>query len=85
MLLRDHPLMSYRGRRNWPPRWLPGKDIGGEELSGEIGALVEVVVSSGTITTANCRSFFFSWSIAVKTTLPRFLSMTQSSAAKSAR
>src|SRR5215510_13411167 len=21
MLLRDHPLMSYRGVRNWPPSW----------------------------------------------------------------
>lgn len=23
MKLRDHPLMSYRGIRNWPPVWTP--------------------------------------------------------------
>jgi len=47
MLLRDHPLMNYRGLPNWPPRWLPRKDGGGEHMSGEIGTLVEVVVSCG--------------------------------------
>lgn len=48
MRLRDHPLMNYRGIPNWPPRWLPRKDIGGEQLHGELGVLREVVVSSGS-------------------------------------
>jgi len=42
MKLRDHPLMSYRGVRNWPPVWV---GIAGEKRrrpSGEIGILREV-------------------------------------------
>ena len=48
MLLRDHPLMNYRGLPNWPPHWLPRKDFGGQQLWGEVGVLREVVVSSGS-------------------------------------
>jgi len=42
MLLRDHPLMSYRGARNWPPAWI--WTDGKERVSarGEIGILIEV-------------------------------------------
>jgi hypothetical protein len=43
MLLRDHPLMSYRGIPNWPPRWLPRRDHGGAQIRGEYGRLQEVV------------------------------------------
>jgi hypothetical protein len=49
VLLRDHPLMNYRGLPNWPPRWLPRKDFGGEQLWGEVGVLREVVVSCGNL------------------------------------
>jgi hypothetical protein len=42
MELRTHPLMSYRGRPNWPPRWvwLGGKQ--NERPQGEVGILKEV-------------------------------------------
>src|SRR2546428_10358894 len=42
MELRTHPLMSYRGRPNWPPRWvwLGGKK--NERPTGEVGILKEV-------------------------------------------
>src|SRR5690349_8521838 len=39
--------MNYRGLANWPPRWLPRKDVGGQQLQGEVGVLQEVVVSCG--------------------------------------
>jgi hypothetical protein len=45
LLLRDHPLMSYRGLSNWPPTWTW---IDGPENSrprGEIGVLRSVVLS----------------------------------------
>ena len=42
MELRKHPLMSYRDRPNWPPRWvwLGGKQ--NERPRGEVGILKEV-------------------------------------------
>lgn len=42
MELRNHPLMSYRGRTNWPPRWvwLGGKR--NERPIGEVGILKQV-------------------------------------------
>jgi hypothetical protein len=42
MELRKHALMSYRGRPNWPPRWvwLGGKQ--NERPRGEVGVLKEV-------------------------------------------
>ena len=42
MELLKHPLMSYRGRPNWPPRWvwLGGKR--NERPTGEVGVLKEV-------------------------------------------
>lgn len=40
MRLRDHPLMSYRGVKNWPPVWLqPDTD---KKLTGEVGLLTGV-------------------------------------------
>jgi hypothetical protein len=47
--LRDHPLMIYRGARNWPPTWV--KTDGSKEaatrgtLRGEIGTLTQVLLS----------------------------------------
>jgi hypothetical protein len=41
MLLRDHPLMMYRRRSNWPPVWLctAGHD---QHPKGEVGTLKAV-------------------------------------------
>ena len=41
MQLRDHPLMSYGGRKNWPPIWVW---MGGQMDSpvGEVGILREM-------------------------------------------
>lgn len=46
--LRDHPLMSYRGVRNWPPTWTKtggSPDLARETLHGEIGTLDQVLLS----------------------------------------
>ena len=49
MQLRDCPLMSHRGTRNWPPTW--SKTNGGshagpfETQRGEIGTLQQVLLS----------------------------------------
>src|SRR5262245_58894760 len=44
-LLRDHPLMSYRGVRSWPPTWTwvagPAKNY----AHGEVGTLKSVALS----------------------------------------
>ena len=41
MLLRDHPLMMYRRRPNWPPVWLctDGYD---QQPQGEVGTLTAI-------------------------------------------
>jgi hypothetical protein len=44
MRLRDHPLMSYIGAKNWPPTWKESK--GGRSIRGEIGVLRSVHGSS---------------------------------------
>jgi len=44
MQLRDHPLMSYCGTRNWPPVWT---DFHGERdpaCVGEVGTLTDAVM-----------------------------------------
>jgi len=44
MQLRNHPLMRYRGRRNWPPVWVwtgTGLD---ERASGEVGSLHDIQI-----------------------------------------
>src|SRR5262249_50094249 len=46
MLLRDHPLMSYKRNRSWPPRWLR---TGGNETTnpkGEVGILKNLIPST---------------------------------------
>ena len=44
MLLRDHPLMSYRGIVNWPPRWHARGDGIAPPVTGEVGVLEEVTI-----------------------------------------
>lgn len=44
MLLRDHPLMSYRGVRTWPPRWHARGDGSAPPVAGEAGVLREVTI-----------------------------------------
>src|SRR5215510_12368910 len=52
MLLRDHPLMLYRGVRNWPPAWIWTHGRERVSLRGEIGTLSEVrrsVISTNSL------------------------------------
>jgi hypothetical protein len=42
MKLREHPLMSYRGARSWPPVWLWVDGRENERLRGEVGILIDV-------------------------------------------
>jgi hypothetical protein len=46
MQLRDHPLLTYRGIRSWPPVWtlIRGNDTG--RPRGEVGTLKEIHVSA---------------------------------------
>jgi len=44
MLLREHPLLSYRGFSSWPPRWRARGDGSSPHVVGEIGVLTEVVL-----------------------------------------
>jgi len=46
MLLRDHPLMSYRGVSNWPPTWTWTVGLENKRPRGEIGILKEVLLSN---------------------------------------
>jgi hypothetical protein len=45
MQLRDHPLMSYRGNRSWPPAWvwIDGREE--QRPKGEVGILTSVLSS----------------------------------------
>jgi hypothetical protein len=45
MLLRDHPLMRYRGIRTWPPSWTWTRGPQNKHPRGEIGVLTEVALS----------------------------------------
>src|SRR5215510_16053517 len=45
MLLRDHPLMSYRGVVNWPPTWVWLDGPKEEHPKGELGILKSVLLS----------------------------------------
>jgi hypothetical protein len=42
MQLRSHPLMHYRGVRNWPPAWTRIRGSEDRHLKGEVGTLREV-------------------------------------------
>src|SRR5215831_1721853 len=44
-LLRDHPLMSYRGVRSWPPTWTWIADPTKNYAHGEVGTLKSVALS----------------------------------------
>ena len=46
MLLREHPLLKYKGNRSWPPRWLwrAGNDT--TNPKGEVGILKDVIPST---------------------------------------
>src|SRR5215510_15696091 len=46
MLLRDHPLMSYRGIVNWPPTWVWLYGPKEEHPKGELGILKSVLLST---------------------------------------
>jgi hypothetical protein len=43
MLLRDHPLMSYRGVHNWPPGWTWIRGQQNKYPKGEVGILKTVL------------------------------------------
>ena len=42
MKLRNHPLMSYRGLKNWPPVWTRAKNNVVKTVNGEVGILTYV-------------------------------------------
>jgi hypothetical protein len=46
MLLRDHPLMSYRGVPSWPPAWLYCGGFDDTHPQGEVGILKNVFISA---------------------------------------
>lgn len=45
MRLRDHPLMTYHGVRNWPPSWTWRGGENNTKLRGEVGVLRDVFIS----------------------------------------
>ena len=45
MLLRDHPLMTYKGNRSWPPAWSWTGGYDSTHPQGEVGILKAVVRS----------------------------------------
>jgi hypothetical protein len=46
MLLRDHPLMMFRGNRSWPPDWLWSHGCDDTHPRGEVGILKNVIPST---------------------------------------
>jgi hypothetical protein len=46
--LRDHPLLNYRGVKNWPPVWTRGTEGIVKTVKGEVGVLKEVYYDAGT-------------------------------------
>jgi hypothetical protein len=46
MLLRDHPLMSYKGLPNWPPTWTWTNGLENKHPQGEVGILRAVSLSN---------------------------------------
>jgi hypothetical protein len=43
--LKDHPLMSHRGARSWPPVWLQISGSRDKKVHGEVGILTNVTLS----------------------------------------
>ena len=46
MLLRNHPLLTYKNSRSWPPAWLYCGDSENTYPRGEVGILKKVFPSS---------------------------------------
>jgi hypothetical protein len=46
MLLRDHPLMTFKGVRSWPPVWIWTGGAKNKRPRGEVGTLQEVLLSN---------------------------------------
>ncbi len=46
MMLRDHPLMRYRGIPNWPPVWTRTRDENRRTVRGEVGILTYIYSNS---------------------------------------
>jgi hypothetical protein len=46
MKLRDHPLMTYRGLRSWPPAWLWTGGYENTYPQGDVGILTDVLPST---------------------------------------
>jgi hypothetical protein len=44
MKLRDHPSISYKGVRSWPPVWFDADTVPGKVIKGEVGILTDVVM-----------------------------------------
>jgi hypothetical protein len=44
MKLRDHPLISFKGVRSWPPVWFDAELVPGKMIKGEVGILTDVVM-----------------------------------------
>lgn len=42
MELRNHPRMSFRGQRNWPPEWIQTPTQNSDTATGEVGILQEI-------------------------------------------
>ena len=45
MLLREHPLMSYRGLPSWPPAWTWIDGVENKPRRGEIGTLRAITLT----------------------------------------
>src|SRR5215510_3564865 len=45
MLLRDHPLMSYKGMPSWPPAWTRIGGVENDHPRGEVGILEAILPS----------------------------------------
>lgn len=44
MRLRNHPLMFYKDRRNWPPVWIWSGTVSDEQPRGEVGSLHDIQI-----------------------------------------
>src|SRR5690349_3635530 len=53
MKFRDHPKLSYRGTRTWPPKWFNTVTVPGKLIDGEVGVLADVSIRQ----LATCRLF----------------------------
>lgn len=53
MLLREHPLITYKGNRSWPPAWLWTAGYDSTHPQGEVGIL-KAVLRSHTEPNATC-------------------------------